>query len=42
MPETAREYDIVIGTCSDIFTKKMHDYGLENFTADIDHRPNIY
>ena len=28
MPETAREYDIVIGTCSDIFTKKMHDYGM--------------
>ena len=22
------EYDIVIGTCSDIFTKKMHDYGM--------------
>ena len=28
MPETAQEYDIVIGTCSDIFTKKMHDYGM--------------
>lgn len=43
MPETAQEYDIVIETCSDIFTKKMHVYGgLENFTTDIDHRPNIY
>ena len=28
MPETAQEYDIVIETCSDIFTKKMHDYGM--------------
>ena len=27
MFETAQEYDTVIGTCRDIFLKKMHDYG---------------
>lgn len=28
MRETAQEYDIVIEKCKDIFTKKMHDYGM--------------
>ena len=32
MPETAQEYDIVIETCSDICTKKMHDYGTVSYT----------
>lgn len=27
MVDTAQEYDIVIDTCTDIFIKKMHDYG---------------
>lgn len=27
MSNTAQEYDSVIETCRDIFTKKMHDYG---------------
>lgn len=27
MPNTTQEYDSVIGTCRDIFVKKMHDYG---------------
>lgn len=27
MPDTTKEYDIVIDSCRDIFMKKMHDYG---------------
>ena len=27
MPDTSKEYDIVIGNCRDIFMKKMQDYG---------------